>query len=222
MSGDNPPFDLRSFLRVAEKGKTTWKYQTDHIVFSQGDPADSVFYIESGKVKVTVLSEQGKEAVIAMLGAGNLCGEQCLNGQAIRTAAATTMSECTVIRIEKAIIIRLLHDEPAFAEWLIAYLLDRNVNIEADLIDQLFNSTEKRLARLLLTLANFGKKGVPEPIVPMINQETMAEMIGTTRSRVNFFMNKFRLLGFIDYNGSLKVNSSLLSVLLTEQSRLES
>ena len=223
MGGDEKrPFDLKGFLCVAEKGKTSWKYQANHNVFSQGDPADSVFYIESGKVKVTVLSEQGKEAVIAMLGAGDICGEQCLSGQATRTAAATTMGECTVIRIEKAIIDRLLHDEPAFADWLIAYLLDRNVHIESDLIDQLFNSTEKRLARLLLNLANFGNKGMPEPIFPMINQETMAEMIGTTRSRVNFFMNKFRLQGFIEYSGHLKVHSSLLSVLLAEQSGLES
>jgi CRP/FNR family cyclic AMP-dependent transcriptional regulator len=212
-------FDFEGFLATADKGKTISKYAANRTLFSQDDRADSVFYIQSGTVKVTVLSEQGKEAVVAMLGAGDFCGEQCLTGQDMRTSAASTLTECTVIRIDKATIFRLLRDEPAFAERLIAHLLDRNFRIESDLIDQLFNSTEKRLARFLLNLANFGKEGKPEPIVPMISQETMAETIGTTRSRVNFFMNKFRQAGFIDYNGTLTVRSSLLSVLLSDQSR---
>jgi CRP/FNR family cyclic AMP-dependent transcriptional regulator len=213
------PFDAASFLTAARKGRTASTYQAGLALFSQGDPADSLFYIESGNVKITVLSEQGKEAVIALLSPGDFCGEQCMTGQAVRTTAATTMGECTIIRVEKAIIGRLVHDEPVFAEWLISHLLDRNVRIESDLVDQLFNSTEKRLARLLLILANFGKEGKPEPIVPMISQETMAETIGATRTRVNYFMNKFRQLGHIDYNGTLTVRSSLLSVVLEEQSR---
>jgi len=220
MDGEaKPSFDAASFLTVPQKGRTTSTYQAGRMLFSQGDPADSLFYIESGKIKITILSEQGKEAVIALLGTGDFCGEQCMAGQTMRTTAATTMGECTVTRVEKAIIIRLVHDEPAFAEWLISHLLDRNVRIESDLVNQLFNSTEKRLARLLLILANFGKEGKPEPIVPMISQETMAETIGATRTRVNFFMNKFRQSGFIDYNGTLTVRSSLLSVVLDEQSR---
>jgi CRP/FNR family cyclic AMP-dependent transcriptional regulator len=220
MGGDQKfPFDTTIFLATADRGKTISRHEANQSLFSQGDPADSVFYIQKGTVKVTVLSEQGKEAVIAMLGVGDFCGEKCLAGEATRTAAATTMSDCIVVRIDKAIIVRLIHEQPAFAERLISHLLDRNIRIESDLVDQLFNSTEKRLARLLLILANFGKEGRPEPIVPMISQETMAETIGTTRSRVNFFMNKFRQLGFIDYNGTLKVRSSLLSVVLNEQPR---
>jgi CRP/FNR family transcriptional regulator, cyclic AMP receptor protein len=219
MDGDQKhPFDFEAFLATAGRGKTISRYETNHVLFSQGDPADSVLYIQVGTVKVTVLSEQGKEAVVAMLGTGDFCGEKCLAGEATRTSAATTISDCTVVRIEKAIIVRLVHEQPAFAERVISHLLDRNIRIESDLVDQLFNSTEKRLARLLLILANFGKEGRPEPVVPMISQETMAETIGTTRSRVNFFMNKFRQLGFIDYNGTLEVRSSLLSVLLNEQS----
>jgi CRP/FNR family cyclic AMP-dependent transcriptional regulator len=220
MDGQAKPFDAASFLTVPNKGRSTSTYQAGRVLFSQGDPADSLFYIESGKIKITILSEQGKEAVVALLGAGDFCGEQCMAGQTVRMTAATTMGECTVTRVEKAIIVRLVHDEPAFAEWLISHLLDRNVRIESDLVDQLFNSTEKRLARLLLILSNFGKEGKPEPILPMISQETMAETIGATRTRVNFFMNRFRQLGFIDYcNGTLTVRSSLLSVVLDEQSR---
>jgi CRP-like cAMP-binding protein len=214
-----PPFDAASFLTVQQKGRTASTYPAGRIIFSQGDLADSLFYIVSGNVKVTILSEQGREAVIALLAAGDFCGEQCMTGQTVRMTAATTMGECTVVRVEKAIIAGLVHDEPDFAEWLILHLLDRNVRIESDLVDQLFNSTEKRLARLLLILANFGKEGRPEPIVPMISQETMAETIGATRTRVNYFMNKFRQLGYIDYNGTLTVRSSLLSVVLEEQSR---
>jgi CRP/FNR family transcriptional regulator, cyclic AMP receptor protein len=214
-----PPFDAASFLADLNKGRATSTYPAGRVLFSQGDPADSLFYIENGNVKITVLSEQGKEAVVALLAAGDFCGEQCMAGQTVRMTAATTMSQSSIIRVEKAIIARLVHDEPEFAEWLISHLLDRNVRIESDLVDQLFNSTEKRLARLLLILANFGKEGRPEPIVPMISQETMAETIGATRTRVNYFMNKFRQLGYIDYNGTLTVRSSLLSVVLEEQSR---
>jgi len=214
-----PPFDASLYFKAPNKGRTTSTYEAGRTLFLQGDPADSIFYLERGNIKITVLSEQGKEAVVSMLGAGDFCGEQCLAGQTVRATAAMSMSECIVTRIEKAVIVRLVHDEPAFAEWLISRLLDRNIRIESDLVDQLFNSTEKRLARLLLTLANFGKEGTPEPIVPMISQETMAEAIGATRTRVNFFMNKFRQLGFIEYNGTLTVRSSLLSVVLDEQSR---
>ena len=220
MTGDEKPaFDFERFLATLDKGKIVSKYAANQIIFSQDDPADSMFYIKSGSVKVTVLSEQGKEAVVAMLGPGDFCGERCLAGQDLRTSAASTMSDSAIIRIDKATIVRLLWEEPAFSKWLIANLLERNFRIEADLVDQLFNSTERRLARFLLNLANFGKEGKPEPIVPMISQETMAETIGTTRSRVNFFMNKFRQSGFIDYNGTLTVRSSLLSVLLTDPPR---
>ena len=222
MEGDQKPaFDLKSFLTLPGRGKVVSTHPSNHVLFSLGDPADSIFYILSGKVKITVLSEQGKEAVVALLGAADFCGERCLAGEASRMTAATTISECKVVRIEKAIVIRLVHDEPIVAEWFISHLLDRNLRTEFGSSRSAFNSTEKRLARLLLILANFGKEGVPEPIVPMISQETMAEMIGATRSRVNFFMNKFRQSGFIDYNGTLKVRSSLLSVVLSEQHRAE-
>lgn len=217
-----PLFDPKTYFSGTGKGRTASKYEINQAVFSQGDVADAVYYVESGKIKVTVISEQGKEAVIAMIGAGDLCGEQCLMGQVTRTTAATAMSDCVLFRVETAIVVRLVHDDVAFAEWVIAYLLKRNVRVESDLIDQLFNSTEKRLARLLLTLASFGKEGMPEPNVPMISQETMAEMIGATRPRVNFFLNRFRLLGFIDYNGTLTVRNSLLSVLLSDQPRIKS
>ena len=187
----------------------------NQIVFSQGDQADSVFYIHHGKVKLTVVSEQGKEAVVAVLGPDEFCGEGCLAGQPRRMATAAALTECEIMRLEKAAIIRVLHDEPAFSEMFVSHLLARTIRVEEDLVDQLFNSSEKRLARLLLLLANFGKEGRPEPIIAKISQETLAEMIGTTRSRVSFFMNKFRRLGFVDYNGSgLEVHSSLLNVVL--------
>jgi CRP-like cAMP-binding protein len=222
MGGDQKlPFDLQSFLATPDRGKTVSRHEANQVLFAQGDPSDSVFYIQSGTVKVTVLSEQGKEGVVAMLGAGDFCGVRCLARQTTRTATATTMSDCVVVRIEKAITARLIHEEPAFVEMLISHLLDRNIRLESDLVDQLFNSTEKRLARLLLILANVGKDGDPEQTVPMISQETMAEMIGTTRSRVNFFMNKFRQLGFIEYNNSLKVRSSLLRVVMNENPRIK-
>ena len=191
------------------------QYRKDQIVFSQGDPADAVFYIQKGKVKVTVVSDQGKEAVVAILGAGEFCGEGCLAGQARRIATVRAMAECTIMRLQKTSIVRVLHDEPAFSEMFMSHLLARTIRVEEDLVDQLFNSSEKRLARLLLLLANFGKEGRPEPLIAKISQETLAEMIGTTRSRVSFFMNKFRRMGFLDYNGEgLEVHSSLLNVIL--------
>jgi CRP/FNR family cyclic AMP-dependent transcriptional regulator len=212
-----PAFDPRSFLAKIGDGRTISKYRKDQVVFSQGDTADAVFYIQRGKVKLTVVSEQGKEAVVAILGADEFCGEGCLAGQSRRIATVTAMTECTVMRLQKTSIIGVLHDEPAFSEVFISHLLTRTIRVEADLVDQLFNSSEKRLARLLLLLANFGKDSKPEPIIAKISQETLAEMVGTTRSRVSFFMNKFRRLGFVDYNGGgLEVHSSLLNVILRD------
>jgi CRP/FNR family transcriptional regulator, cyclic AMP receptor protein len=210
-------FDPKSFLAMVGEGRSIGGYRTDDIVFSQGDPADAVFYIESGEVKVTVVSEQGKEAVIAILGPNDFFGEGCLGGQAQRIATVTTMRESVIVRLEKAAIVRVIHQEPAFSGMFIAHLLARAIRVEADLVDQLFNSSEKRLARMLLLLANFGKEERPEPILAKISQETLADMIGTTRSRVSFFMNKFRKLGFIDYNGSIEVHSSLLNVVLHDE-----
>src|SRR5947208_16864425 len=208
-------FNPADFLAKAEGGRTITKYQAQQVVFSQGDAADSVFYIQNGKVKLTVVSAQGKEAVVALLGADEFCGEGCLAGQPRRIATVTAMTECTIMRLQKTSIIRVLHDGPGFSEIFISHLLVRTIRVEEDLVDQLFNSSEKRLARLLLLLANFGKEGRPEPIIAKISQETLAEMIGTTRSRVSFFMNKFRRLGFVDYNGGgLEVHSSLLNVVL--------
>jgi CRP-like cAMP-binding protein len=210
-----PTFDPKSFLAEVGEGRTVSQYRKDQIVFSQGDPADAVFYIQKGKVKVTVVSDQGKEAVVAILGAGEFCGEGCLAGQARRIATVRAMTECTIMRLQKTSIVRVLHDEPAFSEMFMSHLLARTIRVEEDLVDQLFNSSEKRLARLLLLLANFGKEGRPEPLIARISQETLAEMIGTTRSRVSFFMNKFRRMGFLDYNGQgLEVHSSLLNVIL--------
>jgi CRP/FNR family transcriptional regulator, cyclic AMP receptor protein len=207
-------FDLKSFLAETGKGRTLVDFQKNQRVFLQGEPADAIFYIHKGKIKLTVVSKQGKEAVVAILGAGDFFGEGCLAGQSLRMASATSMSECSIMRMEKASVIRLLHDQPAFSELLLLHLLSRNIRIEEDLVDQLFNSSEKRLARVLLLLANFGKEGKPEPVIPKINQETLAEIVGTTRSRVSFFMNRFRKLGFIQYNGGLEVHSSLLNVIL--------
>jgi CRP-like cAMP-binding protein len=207
-----PGFDPKAFLAKADGGRSIFKYQMDQVIFAQGDPADSVLYIHHGKVKVTVNSAQGKEAVVAILGPDEFCGEGCLAGQPRRMATATAMTDCELMRLEKSAMIRVLHDEPAFSEMFVAHLLARTIRVEEDLVDQLFNSSEKRLARALLLLANFGKEGKPEPIIAKVSQETLAEMIGTTRSRVSHFMNKFRDLGFIEYNGTLKVHSSLLSV----------
>jgi CRP/FNR family transcriptional regulator, cyclic AMP receptor protein len=210
-------FDPKEFLAKVGEGKTISKYRKDQIVFSQGQVADAVFYIQKGKVKLTVISEQGKEAVVAILGPGDFFGEGCLNGHPLRIATTRAMDESLITRLEKAAMIATLHKEPDFSELFMSYLLTRNSRIEEDLIDQLFNSSEKRLARLLLLLANFGKEGKPEPIVGKFSQETLAEMIGTTRSRVSFFMNKFRKLGFIEYNGKLEIHNSLLSVILYDK-----
>ena len=186
-------------------------------MFRQGDAANSVFYMREGKVKISVLSAQGKEAVVAILGVDEFLGEGCLIGQPKRLSTATAMTECATMQVDKAEIVRVLHEEPAFSAMFVSHILARSARIEEDLVDQLFNSTEKRLARVLLLMANFGKEGRPEPIIAKINQETLAEMVGTTRSRVSHFMNKFRDLGFINYNGHLEVHSSLLSVVLSEQ-----
>jgi CRP-like cAMP-binding protein len=216
-SHTNAPFDPKAFLAKADGGRSISKYRRHQIIFSQGDLADSVFYIHDGKVKVSITSEQGKEAVFAVLGPDEFCGEVCLIGQPRRVATATAITDCKIMRLERTAIIRVLHDEPAFSEMFVSHLLARNTRVEEDLIDQLFNSSEKRLARALLLLANFGKEGRPEPIIAKISQETLAEMVGTTRARVNYFMNKFRQLGFIDYNGTIKVHSSLLNVILYDQ-----
>jgi CRP/FNR family cyclic AMP-dependent transcriptional regulator len=215
-------FDPKSFLVRVGDGHSIGKFRKGQIVFSQGEPADAVFYIQKGKVKLTVLSEQGKEAVVAILGTEDFFGEACLAGQMQRVATVTAMTDSTIARLEKVAVVRVIHEEPAFSEMFIAHLLGRTIRVEADLVDQLFNSSEKRLARMLLLLANFGKESKPEPIIPKISQETLAEMIGTTRSRVSFFMSKFRELGFIDYNGSgLEIHSSLLNAVLHDQPQIK-
>jgi CRP/FNR family transcriptional regulator, cyclic AMP receptor protein len=216
-----PSFDPKTFLASVGEGKTITKYQKGEAVFAQGDLADAVFYLQKGKLKLSVVSEQGKEAVVAIIGPGSFFGEGCMNGHSLRIATTTAMDECLITRIAKSIMIATMHNEPDFSELFMAYLLERNGRIEEDLIDQLFNSSEKRLARLLLLLANFGKEGRPEPIVGKISQETLAEMIGTTRARVSFFMNKFRKLGFIEYNGKLEVHNSLLNVVLYDKPEIE-
>src|ERR1044071_9490072 len=212
-------FNPKSFLAMIGEGRSIANYSKDQTVFLQGDPADAVFYIQKGKVKVTVVSEQGKEAIVAFLGTDEFFGEACLAGQALRITTVTAIADSIIMRLEKADLVNVIHKEPAFSEMFIAHLLARTIRVEADLVDQLFNSSEKRLARLLLLLANFGKEGKPEPIITNLSQEVLAEMIGTTRSRVSHFMNKFRKLGFIDYNGHLEVHSSLLGVLLADQPR---
>jgi CRP/FNR family cyclic AMP-dependent transcriptional regulator len=209
-----PLFDPEAFLTRVVKGKSQADYRKNQKVFSQGDRAESVFYVQKGRVKLTVISKEGKEAVIAILGPGDFFGEGCLAGQLLRMSTAAALSESSIIRLEKAGVVRALHDDPAFSELFLHHLLTRNIRIEEDLVDQLFNSSEKRLARVLLLLANFGKDGKPEPVLPKMSQETLAEIVGTTRSRISFFMNKFRKLGFIEYNGKLEVHSSLLSVIL--------
>ena len=216
-----PSFNPKSFLAKVGEGRSIGEYRKDEIVMAQGDPADAVFYIQSGKVKVSVVSEQGKEAVVAMLGTNDFFGEGCLAGQAQRIATAATMTDSVIVRLEKAAIVRVIHQQPAFSGMFIAHLLARAIRVEADLVDQLFNSSEKRLARLLLLLANIGKEAKPEPILAKISQETLADMIGTTRSRVSFFMNKFRKLGFIDYKRGIEVHSSLLNVVLHDEPHIE-
>jgi CRP/FNR family cyclic AMP-dependent transcriptional regulator len=207
-------FDPHTFLAKIGTGRTIVTYQAQRPIFAQGEAADAVFYLQDGQVKLTVVSEHGKEAVIAILEAQAFFGEGCLAGQPLRMAAATALTDCALMRIEKPAMLQVLHAEPAFSELFMAYLLSRNSRIEADLIDHLFNSSEKRLARVLLLLAHFGKDGKEELVTPRISQETLAEMIGTTRSRVSFFLNKFRKLGFIDYNGGMRVHSALLNVIL--------
>jgi CRP/FNR family cyclic AMP-dependent transcriptional regulator len=193
---------------------TTLNCRKGRVIFAQGDPSDAVFSIQKGKVKLTVISKQNKEAVLAIMGAGDLLGEACLAGQPVRMVTASALTECTVVRLAKPGVMRLLQEDPAFSELLLSYVLTRNIRIEDDLVDQLFNSGEKRLARILLLLANFGKEGKPELVIPSISQETLAGLVGTTRSRVSFFMNKFRKLGFIGYNGKLEAHRSLLNVVL--------
>jgi len=216
-----PLFNAKMFLSKVNGERTVAKYSVNQIIYQQGDTAGSVFYIQAGKVKLAVTSEQGKEAVVAILKADDFFGEQCANGEARRLSTATALTECTITQITKAEIKKLIHDEPVFAEFFISHLLDRSSHVQADLVDQLFNSSEKRLARTLLILANFGEKGEPEPILAKISQETLAEMIGTTRSRVSHFMNKFRQLGLIDYNGHIEVHRSLLNMVLHEKPEIE-
>jgi CRP/FNR family cyclic AMP-dependent transcriptional regulator len=208
-------FDPNTFLATIGQGRTIVPFQKKQTIFAQGSPADAVFYIQQGKVKLTVVSNNGKEATLGILSDGDFFGEGCLAGQALRMAAATAITDCELLRIDKKAMMDVLHREHALSDMFVAYLLTRNIRYEEDLVDQLFNSSEKRLARILLLLAHFGKAGAPETVVPKISQETLAEMIGTTRSRVSFFMNRFRTLGFIDYGASgLQVHSSLLNIVL--------
>ncbi|MBA2486988.1 MAG: Crp/Fnr family transcriptional regulator [Nitrospira sp.] len=207
-------FNPTIFLTKVGSGKTILNSRKKDVLFSQGDTADAVFYIQEGKVKLTVVSTKGKEAVVAILKRTDFFGEGCLAGQPLRMGSATALDASTIVRIDKTSMIRVLHDESAFSELFMSHLLSRNARIEADLVDQLFNSSEKRLARVLLLMAHFGKEGKPEPVIAKISQETLAEMVGTTRSRISFFMNKFRKLGFIEYNGGMHVHSSLLNIIL--------
>jgi CRP/FNR family transcriptional regulator, cyclic AMP receptor protein len=213
-------FDPKVFLAKVGTGMAVLEYRKDQIIFAQGEVANSVFYVQKGRVKLTVISQQGKEAVVAILEPGQFFGEGCLNGHPLRIGTTTAMENCVVTSITKHAMIAVLHREPKFSELFMSYLLTRNGRIEEDLVDQLFNSSEKRLARLLLLLANFGKDGPPQPVLAPISQETLAEMIGTTRSRVSFFMNKFRKLGLIDYNGKIKVHNSLLNAVLHDKPRI--
>jgi CRP-like cAMP-binding protein len=215
LSSTNPaPFDVTKFLSHINGGKTSLTVRKKQLIFSQGDAAEAVFYLQAGQVRLAVLSEQGKEAVIALLEAGSFLGEGALAGQERCLSTARAEVDSTLIRIDKAVMIRVLKDKPAFAAAFLEYLLARNIRVQEDLVDQLFNSSEKRLARALLLMAHFGKDGKPEPVIAKVSQEVLAEMIGTTRSRVSFFMNKFRKLGFIHYNGGMHVHSSLLNVVL--------
>ena len=214
-------FDPNAFLARLGAGKTILNIKKNQHVFEQGDVADTVFFIQTGRVKLTVVSQQGKEAVVGILEAGQFFGEGCLNGHTLRIATTTAMEECVITSITKEAMLATLRSEPTFSELFMAYLLTRNSRVEEDLIDQLFNSSEKRLARLLLLLAHFGKEGIPQPILADISQETLAEMIGTTRSRVSYFMNKFRKLGLISYNGKIEVHNSLLNAVLHEKPEIE-
>ena len=215
ISNDAKPLDSHAFLALVGDGQIARKYRKNCVVYAQGDPAESIHYIQRGKVKLAIVSPRGKEAVIAFLGEGFFFGEGCLAGQPVRMATAVAMTECSVVHVEKSLMTRVLHDEPEFSRRFIAHLLSRNIRIEEDLVDHLFNSSEKRLARILLLLANFGKDVQPEAVIPNVSQETLAAMVGTTRSRVCFFLNKFRKLGFIEYNGGgMHVHPSLLNVIL--------
>jgi CRP-like cAMP-binding protein len=211
-----PSFDPKAFLATVSRGRTVAEHGRNGVIYRQSMPADAVFYVMRGRVKMVVTSKQGKEAVVGIMGPGEFFGEGCLIGQPLRLATAKAMVDCEVMRVGKTEMMRVLHEEPTFGELFMKHLLTRNSRVEEDLVDQLFNSSEKRLARTLLLLANFGKDGGPQPIATKISQETLAEIIGTTRPRVSHFMNKFRKLGFIEYNGHLQVHSSLLSVLLEE------
>ena len=214
-------FDARDFLAKVGVGKSVLKFQKNQTVFTQGQTADTVYYIQQGKIKLTVISEHDKEAVVAILGPGQFFGEGCMNGHTLRIATTTAIEDCVITAITKQAMKTALHDQPAFSELFVAYLLTRNSRIEEDLIDQLFNSSERRLARMLLLLSHFGKEGTPQPITPNISQETLADMIGTTRSRVSHFMNKFRKLGLISYNGHIEVNSALLDAVLHDKPELK-
>ena len=214
-----PAFDAQAFLETAGITKKVAEYRPLAVIFAQGDPGESVMYIQKGAVRLSVLSHAGKEAIVGMLGTGDFLGEGALAGQPIRMGTATAVSSTSVLVVPKKQMIQLLHDAPGFSDRFIEYMLSRNIRIEEDLVDQLFNSSEKRLARTLLLLARYGKEDKPQGILPKLSQEMLAEMIGTTRSRVNFFMNKFRKLGFIEYNGGLKINTSLLSVVLHDSSQ---
>ena len=216
-----PKFDPEVFLAKADGGLTISKHGKGQVVFAQGDPADSVFYIREGRVKIAVMSDQGKEAVVAFLKAGDFIGEGCLTGRPRRVSTARAVEDSIITRMDKATMVRVLRDEPNFSELFTAHLLARTLRVEEDLVDQLFNSSEKRLARALLLLANFGKDGKQEPVIAKVSQETLADMIGTTRSRVSHFMNKFRELGYIDYNGDLEVHSSLLDAVLHERPQIK-
>jgi len=209
-------FDTKKFLSTINGGRKITAFLKKQTIFAQGDPSDAVFYIREGKVKLTVVSKIGKEATIGILNEGDFFGEGCLAGQPLRLCSAAAMTDCSVMKIDKKSMMKVLHREHAFSDMFVAYLLTRNIRYEEDLVDQLFNSSEKRLARILLLLAHFGKEGVPETVIPKISQEMLAEMIGTTRSRVSFFMNRFRKLGFIDYDGGsgFQVHSSLLNIVL--------
>jgi CRP/FNR family cyclic AMP-dependent transcriptional regulator len=221
---NGPPLDVKAFLAKVDGGRTVFEFRKNQAVFRQGDPADSVFYTQKGKAKLTVTSEQGKEAVIAVLGAGDFFGEGCLGGQTLRMSTASTLTDCTILQIPKAEILRVIHNETAFADLFILHLLARNSRVEADMVDQLFNSSEKRLARTLLLLANFGEeKDIErEPVLAKISQATLADIIGTTRARVSFFMNKFRRLGLIDYNGKIVIHPALLDLVLHEKPEIRS
>ena len=210
-------FDPAAFLAKAGLGRAILHLVTKERAFSQGDTAESIFYIQSGRVRLNVIAKTGKEATIALLGAGEFCGEECIaSSQAVRVASASAITPCDLLKINRKEMIRALHQEHAFSDIFVAHLLARNARVQDDLVDQLFNSSEKRLARILLLLAQFGKDKAPEPVIPKISQEVLAEMVGTTRARVNFFMNRFRKLGFIEYNGAIEVHSSLLSVVLND------